>query len=280
MSGKGWISIHRKLQEHWLWQDKPFSKGQAWIDIILMVNHDDGKVIFRDSLYDVKRGQRITSELKLSDRWGWSRNKVRKFLNDLKSDGMITIEKDKRKTLITVENYNDYQDSKNTKGTTERTSEGTTEGQQKDINNNVNNDNKINNKYIVLFDYWNNKKIIVHKKLTEKMKTKIRSALKDYSPEELEKIIDTYTEILKDEKYYFSYKWTLEDFLSRGLGKFSDPEAAKQNFIKDKQQEKSTIEKIKTTKFHNFKERTEDYTAKELEKKVLALSAKKRADNK
>ncbi len=105
----------------------------------MMVNHEDGKAYFRDSVYEVKRGERITSELQLAERWGWSRNKVRKFLDDLKKEQMLEVKKDKRKTFLKVVNYNTYQVSKTLKSTTESTRDETTERQQKDINNNDNN---------------------------------------------------------------------------------------------------------------------------------------------
>ena len=41
---QGYIKIHRKIQECWLWQDK-FSKGQAWIDLLLRANHKDNKIV-------------------------------------------------------------------------------------------------------------------------------------------------------------------------------------------------------------------------------------------
>lgn len=39
----GWIKIHRDILYHEIWSDKPFSKGQAWIDLILLANHSDNK---------------------------------------------------------------------------------------------------------------------------------------------------------------------------------------------------------------------------------------------
>ena len=41
-----------------------------------------------------------------------------------------------------------------------------------------------------------------------------------------------YAHIVNDEQYYFEYKWTLEDFLKRGLRKFLDLEVAKNNYRK------------------------------------------------
>ena len=77
---KGWISVHRQIWNSWVWDDKPFSKGQAWIDLLLMANHEDRKVLIGNQLIIVKRGSFITSIRKLCDRWGWSNTKVRSFL--------------------------------------------------------------------------------------------------------------------------------------------------------------------------------------------------------
>ena len=74
---EGWVKLHRKIQDHWLWQDKPFDKRSAWIDMLLMANHDDNKFLLGNVLVEVQRGSFITSELKLMERWGWSKTKVR-----------------------------------------------------------------------------------------------------------------------------------------------------------------------------------------------------------
>lgn len=145
---QGWISVHRQLQEHWLWEEKPFSKGQAWIDLLMSANHCDRKILLGNELIEVKAGSFITSELKLMDKWGWSKSKVRNFLDVLQSDGMIVKKSDKKKTTIIVENYSVYQDSQ----TTERPLEDhgkTTERPQKDTNNNDNNDNNDNKTTII-----------------------------------------------------------------------------------------------------------------------------------
>ena len=147
MSG-GWISIHRKIKDHWIWSDKPFSRGQAWIDILMMVNHTDAKVALGNELIDVKRGSRITSIRKLCDRWQWSNTKVRNFLKLLEEDGMLVINSDTKKTTLTVVNYDSYQhqgDSRNDTGTTDERHENDTKASRKHTNNN---DNKNNNENI------------------------------------------------------------------------------------------------------------------------------------
>lgn len=112
---KGWISLHRKLQNNWVWKaDKKFTKGQAWVDILLLVNHEPGTIFFNSEVVQVDEGEHITSEIKLSERWGWSRTKVRNFLDLLEEDGMILNKKEKgKRTRLKVLNYGDYQKSEN-----------------------------------------------------------------------------------------------------------------------------------------------------------------------
>lgn len=314
----GWISIHRKIQDNWIWEDKPFSKGQAWIDILLMVNHEDKKIPFSNELVEVKRGSRITSIRQLCERWGWSNTKVRGFLELLENENMLIAKSDSKKTTLTVVNYNDYQilkDSENDSETTGTFSEiekkskkndrettvgsidnsnlggfeeikkrqrNITEKSQKHTNNNDNNDNNDNKDiYTDLYEFWNSKEIIKHKKLTDKMKTKIKSTLKDYDVETLKEIISTYAEIVNDEKYYFTYKWSLEDFLQRGLKQFENSDVAKQNFLK-KEFNKTPNQNITTTKsknrFHNFQQRSDNYTEEELDKKVDDIADRKKRE--
>jgi DnaD/phage-associated family protein len=148
---KGWISLHRKIQDHWLFKEKrQFSKFEAWIDILLMVNHEDSKVVLGNELIEVKRGQRIISIRQLCNRWGWSNTKVTQYLNLLQNEGMLVVKSDTKKTLLTVEKYEDYQESSDKKTTENRHGEDTKQT-RKHTNNNVNNANKENKK-----DNYNN----------------------------------------------------------------------------------------------------------------------------
>ena len=80
----------------------------------------------------------------------------------------------------------------------------------------------INNDITNIYTRWNELDIIKHNKLTDKMTTKIKSALKDHSESEIYNAFNNYNEVLKDDGSYFNYKWTLSDFLQRGLEKFLD----------------------------------------------------------
>lgn len=106
----GWIKIHRSITGNPLWTDKPFSRGQAWIDILLCANYEDKEIMLGGNITNVKRGSFITSELKLMDRWGWSKKKVRAFLSLLENENMIVRYSTQKGTTITVVNYSIYQD--------------------------------------------------------------------------------------------------------------------------------------------------------------------------
>lgn len=114
----GWIKLDRNIQNHWLWKDKPFTKGQAWIDLILLANHQDGEFVSGSSKVDGKRGVVYKSMLFLADRWGWERKKVKRFLDVLEMDGMVTQNTTTHGTTITLVNYSKFQNTRATKRAT------------------------------------------------------------------------------------------------------------------------------------------------------------------
>jgi uncharacterized phage protein (TIGR02220 family) len=134
---RGYVKLWRKIRSSFLWQDKPFTIGQAWVDLILLANHQDREVFFHQKVESCQRGQIITSILRLSEQWGWSRKKVKGFLDTCQKQHMLRYNiVDKRFIKITICNYFDYQDKISDKGTRDYTTEGTTEGQEKHINKN------------------------------------------------------------------------------------------------------------------------------------------------
>lgn len=117
----GWIKLHRGIMENPLWSDKPFSKGQAWIDLLLCARYKNEKLMVKGQIVEVPRGSYLTSEEKLCYRWGWSRNKVRAYLKLLADEGMIEKKGTAYGTVITLIKYEVYQGD----GTAESTSDGT-----------------------------------------------------------------------------------------------------------------------------------------------------------
>jgi hypothetical protein len=40
----GWIKLHRKIVESPDWLSEPFTRGQAWVDLLLIANHTTGHI--------------------------------------------------------------------------------------------------------------------------------------------------------------------------------------------------------------------------------------------
>lgn len=109
---QGWIKLHRKIQDHWIYQEnRKFSKYEAWLDLLMMASHKDTKFLLGRELIELKKGSFVTSELKLMERWSWGKEKLRTFLKMLENDQMIIKKSDRRKTVIIVCNYSIYHES-------------------------------------------------------------------------------------------------------------------------------------------------------------------------
>ena len=118
--------------DHWLWEAKPFSPGQAWLDLLMMAAHSTGTRQWKGSFLVQHRGEVFTSMVALADRWGWDRKKVARFLRALEEDGMVTRDDLPKGTLVTIENYEKFQGRRPEDGTAEGTAEGQQTPQQKD----------------------------------------------------------------------------------------------------------------------------------------------------
>lgn len=106
---RGWIRLDRRLQEHALWEDKPFARGQAWVDLLMLACYENKKIPFDGRLLELQKGQLLTSIRKLSERWGWSQGKTTRFLDVLEAEQMLTKNRYANGTVLTLANYEVYQ---------------------------------------------------------------------------------------------------------------------------------------------------------------------------
>ena len=97
---EGWISLHRRIKEHWIWQSD--NRLKWWIDLLLTVNHESKKVLIGGMLVDCNRGQSIRSLSSWAKDWNVSKKTVRDFFILLRKDGMIQFEniKIRRRKII------------------------------------------------------------------------------------------------------------------------------------------------------------------------------------
>lgn len=125
-----WAAVQRKLIKSDLWLSEPFTRGQAWVDLILLAAYEPGFIRIRGVKVEYQRGQYATAERFLCERWTWSRGKLRRFLDELETEQQIVQQKNNASTVLTIVNYNHYQGDGTANGTTDRTADGPQTGQQ------------------------------------------------------------------------------------------------------------------------------------------------------
>ena len=109
---KGWISVQKKLRDHWVWEDPRYLR--AWMDMLMMANYSEVKKPYKDTIVTIKRGEFPASIRGLSERWDMATNTVRNFLNRLKTDTMIDTHTKYGFTLVKIVNYDKYQSQTDT----------------------------------------------------------------------------------------------------------------------------------------------------------------------
>lgn len=146
---KGYVPVYRSMQDNWVWKiDEPFDARSAWIDLLLTVNHKEEKIPIGRKLVIIKPGQTWTSYKKLANRWGWTYKRVLRYINMLKSDGMVYTDGTPNGTLLTVRNWAFFNTQGDTHGTPNATSDdtpsatpsATSDAIQTIMNNNDNNE--------------------------------------------------------------------------------------------------------------------------------------------
>jgi hypothetical protein len=179
----GFIYLHRKLKDHWIWKN-PFY-FQWFVYFLFRANFKANKVLIGSDLIDVKKGEFITSIEKLSkDLNGATSQKVRTFLKLLEKDKMIIKKSTSKLTKIYICNYDSYQTNQqaNNKQITnqQQTNNKPTTTENKDKESKIKNNN-IN--YIEIKDIFNSVcfKLPKIKKITQVRKKAIDNRVKEYS---------------------------------------------------------------------------------------------------
>lgn len=139
----GWIKIYRDLQDHWLAQD--MEKLGRWTSLLLMAAHEDKKTLVGNQLIELKRGQLIASNSFLAERWNTSERTVLRFLDLLESDSMLHRCTHRKVTIITICNYDSYQEKRKGKVTNTCTDDAPMAHQSVSENKNVEEDKEIYN---------------------------------------------------------------------------------------------------------------------------------------
>lgn len=123
---EGWIKIHRKVLSHPMYYAEPFTRMQAWFDLLLLASRVPNTLYIRGNRVEIKPGTVAKSKEYLCGRWRWSRGKVNRYLDMLENEGMIVQQKSRVITCISIPNFEYYQLDGTTESTTESTTNKTT----------------------------------------------------------------------------------------------------------------------------------------------------------
>lgn len=246
MSKQGFIKLYRQIQDHWIYEEKrKFSKFEAWTFMLMQANHKDNKFILGNEMIDLKKGQFVTSELKLMERFDWGKAKLRSFLEMLAKDEMIVKISDRKKTIITICNYSVFHETK-TENRPLADHEQTTSRPLADTNKNVNNvleekELKPNNKNGTekIIDYWDKNGFGF---TSISAKNKLLMFLDEGTNED---VILKALEIAVDmNKTSYAYvEKVLIDWSKRGVKTISDVEALQKEFELQKQKPRQGFNK-------------------------------------
>ena len=113
ISMEGYILIWRKLQ------DTSFYKNSYTLHLalhlLMKANHQDKKIVFNGEEVEIKRGQAIVGRKTLALETGISEGTLYDKLKILKKCDFINIKSNNRFSIITITNYESYQNPNNKK---------------------------------------------------------------------------------------------------------------------------------------------------------------------
>ena len=104
----GWAKIDRRILKSKIYNWEPFSKGQAWVDLLLNTNFGERKVSFKGQVLTISEGEQCRSIRTLGFQWNWTRPKVSRFIELLQSELMVEFNSSKVTTIMKLTNFKDF----------------------------------------------------------------------------------------------------------------------------------------------------------------------------
>lgn len=251
----GWISIHRKIQEKVWYKDSEYV--HVWIYLLLNANHKDKKIWINGHEFELKRGQLITSRKSISEKTGVTQSKIYRILKRYESEQQIEQQKTNKFTLITIKNYDMYQQSEQ-QNEQILNSKRTTNEQQMNTNNN---DNNVNNIYTsssrgTLFDF-------IEQNFGRTLNSVEYQTISTWEDNELTRY--AISQAVLNNKFGIKYiSAILESYKSENIRTVQEAQIREQNF-KSKYENKKTIRKEPVPNWWNQDIKFKKATKEEIE---------------
>lgn len=109
--------VARSLFDHAVFAREPMTEREAWVWLIMEASWKPRKKRIGNTVIDTQRGQLGASVRFLAAAWGWSAPKVQRYLNRIEKMEMIRRETDTGVTVVTICNYDMFQNNKQTPDT-------------------------------------------------------------------------------------------------------------------------------------------------------------------
>ena len=201
----GYIRVARKLKDSSIWSQDPHHL-RLWTYLLLSAKWDEKPV--QKGGVTIGRGQVLKSFRRIADEneWRenralkkWSTSRVKRMLDWLRENEMVSLHGTELGTLITISNFNDYQDPETYRselGTEPGThSERSRNNRKKDKKENTTKTSGYSDEVIEVFDYWQERRSqLPHTRPAQptcKRLSKVQARLKDeYSVADLKQAVD------------------------------------------------------------------------------------------
>jgi hypothetical protein len=87
-----WFAVSRDIFDHPIVGigNRPYTELEAWLSLLAMAEYEQAKRINKGQIVVLDPGQLMAAHSYLANRWKWSSSKVRRFLDLLMMDAMIT----------------------------------------------------------------------------------------------------------------------------------------------------------------------------------------------
>ena len=230
----GWVMLHRKVLDSGLMRNHKLWTFWTWC--LLKASHKETTQLVGSVKVVLQPGQFVFGRRTAAKELGMTEQNVRTCLATLKREGSLTSQSTHLCSVITIVNWNSYQTvcNKDNPPLTHMSTHTLTQDKGKSnylqpisyqavdneanppINPQTNHKQEVKEEriYRQIFDHWNSKGIVQHKRIEQSL-PHIKARLKDYSKKEILEAIDNYSTIVHSQEYYFTYKWPLSSFLKQ-----------------------------------------------------------------
>lgn len=297
-----WLKLYRKTLNSDIWKHCNPLDLKVFIAVLLSVNYKEHTIPTENGFITIPIGSMLTSAEQIRNLLyeNVSTKQVRTSIKKIENLGIWSYKTERRKTFITLVNWELYQLENKTEVTqtvTIRESQCNTnvntirKKESKKVNNKKENTHfssatipsnnfnkstiresidkfatapdpgaesspgtKKDNEILEIFGYWNlQTDIKKHKSLTKQFKTTIKKHIdfKNYTVAEIKKAISNYNLIYSapnNNGYGGKQRWTIKEFLDRGLDNFESLEDAKLKYL---EADKAPVSDLKSNTYTN-----------------------------